>query len=105
MLTPDFAFCHTVTLERYTGRVINRGTYAAPVQMRARVNMGRKRTYRQSGEASQEIIVEGTVFLPADAIVSPQDRLTFAGRAYTVIESRSRYWLDGSVNHVEVLIQ
>lgn len=105
MLTPDFAYCHVVTLEKYLGREINRETYGAPVAVRARIDMSRKRTYRQGGQAAQEIVATGTVFLPANAKVDAQDRLTFGNTTYTVIESRPCYWLDGSINHVEVLIQ
>lgn len=105
MLTPDFAFCHTVTIERWKGRAISKDEYDAPVTVRARVNLGRKKTWRQTGTAMQEIIASGTVFLPAGTTLSPNDRLTFGGVRYSVIESRPRYWLDGSVNHVEATIQ
>lgn len=102
MLTPDFAYCHVVTLEKYLGREINRETYGAPVTVRARVDMSRKRTYRQSGQEAQEIVAVGKAFLPAGTDVSPNDKLTFGNRTFVVIESAPRFWFDGAVNHVEV---
>lgn len=105
MFTPDFAFCHTVTIEKWKGRAISRDEYGAPVTAKARVNLGRKKVWRQTGEAAQEVIASGTAYLPADIDVLPQDRLTFGGHRYTVIESRPRYWFDGSINHVEAVFQ
>lgn len=105
MLTPDFAFCHIVTIEHWKGREINREVYDDPVTVKARVNLGRKKTWRQSGMSVDEVIASGTVYLPAGTKVSPQDKITFGGMRYSVIESRPRYWFDGTENHVEVTIQ
>lgn len=95
MLAPDFAFCHIVTIEHWKGREINREVYDDPVTVKARVNLGRKKTWLRSG----------TVYLPAGTKVSPQDKITFGGMRYSVIESQPRYWFDGTENHVEVAIQ
>ena len=105
MFVPDFAFCHPVTIEKWKGRAISRDEYGAPTETKARVNLGRKKVWKQTGEAAQEVITAGAVYLPAGTDIAPQDRRTYAGHRYTVIESRPRYWLDGAVNHVEATIQ
>lgn len=105
MLMPDFAFCHTVTIERWKGRNISKDEYAAPVTVKARVNLGAKKTWRQTGTAMQEVIASGKVYLPAGTAIAPNDKLVFGGVRYAVIAAQPRYWLDGSVNHVEAVIQ
>lgn len=105
MLTPDFAFCHTVTISKYEGRVLNEDRYGAPVTVSGRVNIGKKRTYLRSGQAAREIVASGTAFFPAAAQVAPNDKLTFGGATYIVVESRPRFDFGGSINHVEVVFQ
>lgn len=105
MLTPNFAFCHTVTISKYEGRVLNEDRYGTPVTVSGRVNIGKKRTYLQSGQAVREIVASGTAFLPASAQAAPNDKLTFGGTSYIVVESRPRFDFGGSINHVEVVFQ
>lgn len=105
MLTPLFAYCHTVTIERWKGRNISKDEFTAPLTVKARVNLGSKKVWRQIGTAMQEIIAKGKVYLPPGVELAPNDRITFQGNKYTVIESTPRFWLDGAVNHVEAIIQ
>ena len=104
MLTPDFAYCHTVNLEKWTGREINRETYAPPVPLRGRVNFANKRTFLRTGQAAQEIVASGTVFLPAGTDVAPEDKLTFQGKTYKVVSVQPGFWFDGRETHVEAVI-
>lgn len=104
MLTPDFAYCHTVTLEHWTGREISKETYGPPVTLRCRVNLANKRVNVSNGGAGQEIVASGTVFLPAGTIVAPEDRLTFRGNAYKVVSVQPGFWFDGRETHVEAVI-
>lgn len=106
VLTPDFAYHHEITLERFTGRDINKNTYAPPVTLRGRVNFANKRTWLRTGQAANEIVASGTVFLPASAAenVAPEDRISFNGKQYKVVSAQPAYWIDGKVTHVEVVI-
>ena len=105
MFTPDFAYCHTVTLEQWTGREINRETYGPPRDIRGRVNLASKRIFLNNGGAGQEIIAAGTVFPPAGTQVSPEDRITFQGKPYKVASVQPGFWFDGRETHVEVVFQ
>lgn len=106
MLTPDFAYNHEITLERFTGMDINKNTYAPPVTLRGRVNFANKRTFIRTGQAGQETVASGTVFLPASAAgnVAPEDRISFDGKQYKVVSVQPAYWIDGKITHVEVVI-
>lgn len=106
MLTPNFAYHHEITLERFTGMDINKNTYAPPVTLRGRVNFANKRTLIRTGQAAQETIASGTVFLPASAAgnVAPEDRISFDGKQYKVVSVQPGYWIDGKITHVEVVI-
>ena len=104
MLTPDFTFAHSVTLEKWKGRGISADEYGAPVQVPCRVNL--KRVYAVSGGAATAVVVaNGTVFMPADTDVHEKDRLTFMGNTYLVSAVQPSYdWL-GGLNHIEVEIK
>lgn len=104
MLTPDFAYCHEITLERFTGMDINKNTYAPPVPLRGRVNLTSKRVNLSNGGAGQEIVASGTVFLPAGTEVAPEDKLTFQGKTYKVVSVQPGFWFDGRETHVEAVI-
>ena len=106
MLTPDFAYHHEITLERFAGMDINQNTYAPPVNFRGRVNFANKRTWIRTGQAAQETVASGTVFLPASAAgnVAPEDRISFDGKQYKVVSVQPGYWIDGKITHVEVVI-
>ena len=104
MLTPDFAYCHVITMEQWKGREINRDTYAPPITFRGRVNLANKRIFLRSGNATQETVASGTVFLPAGTHVAPEDRITFNGKSYKVVSVQPGYWFDGSQTHVEAVI-
>lgn len=104
MLTPDFAYCHTITLERWKGRQISKDTFAPPQTIRARVNLTSKRTWLRTGQAAQETVASGTVFLPAGTEIAPDDRLSFNGKAYKVVSVQPGYWFDGRETHVEAVI-
>lgn len=105
MLKPDFAYCHTVTLEQWTGRKVSRETYGPPRDIRGRVNLTNKRVFLNNGGAGQEIIAAGTVFLPAGTEVAPEDKLTFRGKAYKVVSVQPGLWFDGRETHVEAVFQ
>lgn len=104
MLTPDFTFCHTATLERWQGREVNRETYGPPEPVRCRINMRRQRTWRQSGSTSQEAVASAKAYFPAGTQIDVQDRVTAFGRRYTVNEVAPRFNLGGEVNHVEAVL-
>ena len=106
MLTPNFAFCHTIELEHWNGREINRDTYSPPKTMRGRINLENKRTWLRTGQAAQEIVASGTVFLPASVAteIAPEDRITFNGKQYKVISVQLGYWINGDITHVEAVI-
>lgn len=106
VLTPDFAYHHEITLERFMGMDINKNTYAPPVTLRGRVNFATKRTFVKDGQAAQEIVASGTVFLPASAAenVAPEDRISFDGKQYKVVSVQPGHWIDGKITHVEAVI-
>ena len=105
MLTPDFAFVHTVTLRRWLGRGVSANAYAPPETLRCRVDFGQKRVARQIVTAVREVVASGTVFFPAGANLKPEDEIIFNGARYTIISAKPCFDCFGNENHVEAYIQ
>ena len=103
-MQPNFMFCHTVTIEPYLRRDISRDVYGEPKIVSCRINPTAKLTH--SGTSPQEeTYAAGTIYMDAGADVHNRDRVTVNGEPHTVLTVTTRYNLNGSVNHIEVLYQ
>lgn len=104
MLTPDFAFKQTITLERWLRRDVNADVFSEPEELPCRVNF--KRQHSHSGTQPQEsVYASGSVWFSAGTRIDAKDRLTFDGKQYKVLDCLPSYDVMGRENHVEVSIQ
>ena len=100
MLRPDFAFIHTVKLQKWIKQGMNGPEYAKPETLRCRVNFNRHKT-AAGGNAGQEVIASGTVWFAAGIRMEPESLIEFEGRTYSVLSCLPCYDFHGE-NHVEV---
>ena len=102
MLTPAFAYVHTVKIEKYLGRGISSDEYGKPVTVKGRVNLKRRYAYSGGGGATTVVTSNGTVFLPTGTDVDEKDRLTFNDKTYSVVGCLQAFDIHGNINHIEV---
>ena len=102
MRAPRWLFRQRVTLERLEGSGAYGPVYAAPVEVLARIEPGHRLVRDRLG---QEVVAMATAYLPADVAIGVDDRLTWDGRTYTVIEARAVVGPSGRVAYREAQLR
>ena len=101
MLTPDFTFWHTATLEPWLRRGISKEEYDIGYTVKCRVDL--RRRHSVSGSSPTAVVyASGTAFLPAGTQIKEKDRFTFMNKTYTVSACQPCFDVRGDVNHIEV---
>lgn len=97
MLRPDFTFRHRALWEQRTGTGVSAAQYAAPVELKCRVNL--KTTLEGPGSTAHR--AGGSILLPAGCGARPGDRITFEGRQYMLASALSARDFLGRESHIE----
>lgn len=103
MRIPDWLLRQTVTLEPYRGESAYGPVYGDPVELRCRIEARRRLVRDRQG---REVVADAQAwFAPeAEVTITPESRLTWAGRTYTVLEARPMPGPNGRTHHVEVML-
>ncbi len=98
---PDFLFREPVEIESYLGNSAYGPQYGLPVADRCHIEPGRKVVTNPKG---QEVVSEATAFFRPATVIAAEDRITWAGRTYVVIDARPQRAM-GVHNHTEVYLK
>lgn len=90
-----------VTVEVYKGTGAYGEIYDPPKEERCRIEPRRKLVRDREGS---EVVAEATAFFLPEVVLPPQSRVTWEGKAYTVIESRPHSGPRGEPHHVEAVM-
>lgn len=101
MRIPRWLLRQTVSVERYRGSGAYGPVYDPPVDIRCRIEPKRQLVRDREGN---EVVAEARLFAEPTVELGPEDRVTWDGRAYTVIEARKVYGLR-EPSHVEAVLR
>ena len=99
-MIPPSLLDQTVQVESYLGDTAVGPTWGDPVSQRARMQPRRRMVRDREG---RETVSDATVYLPPETVIGPDDRLTWGGRTYRVMEARP-HQMHGRTQYIEAVL-
>lgn len=105
MITPERWMRHQAQIFPWKGQGLSAPEYGEPFSSKCLLSLGRKLGWRQRINSTQEVLGKGKAYFPAGTPLHPNDRLEIQGQRYMALSVQPRYNPDGTVNHIEVIVQ